>query len=418
MVTNKIDSNEDQYDRSDVSGNDDNVTRDIATDKTEDVSGKKCDTENKEIFKIDDWGSLFNDDLDKSLMAVEAEDVGSCISQVFTPLTVERQANESLDEAEENVALLCKVITENTEEEVGSNRVDGGQNEIVSSESFSADETEMGPNCFCKIPAVRRTSKKSGRPFWGCTNYFATGEGSKKCHFHRFAKSNKTKTSGCDSQMTKPGAFMTPFQVASQGRQERGEKISDQDVLDNEDGTYIDSSQTSKGTTYLVTADSCTCPDRILVCKHIVKIRQIMKKALLKSLRWLLACKVVATQVQSAEVLFKFYSIQSKVSYQVTKACCVCNEGEPLHSCSTCKRPVHAIPPCSNPGPEEGYGKDCICQKCGNAKPRNAEESSKKRKLSESEEANEDSSQADVCTQSRFGRKIKKKIAFTPTKNT
>ncbi|KAK3913122.1 DNA topoisomerase 3-alpha [Frankliniella fusca] len=221
------------------------------------------------------WEDLLNDeDGDRTLLSCDIEGIS--------------EINEVFDEGERNVSELSTVVDQ----------------------LQSQSEADAGPNCFCNVPSVRRTGRNTSRQFWGCPNFFDP-DGAKKCNFHQFAKKKTSveealnavlipksvKTKGRPrksstvqlkfprkgskdtSIIKKPaGAFFTPFQLASQGRQERGQRINDKDVLDNEDGTYIVTSQTNPGTTYLVTSDSCTCPDSASVCKHIVKIRQIMDK--------------------------------------------------------------------------------------------------------------------------------------------
>ncbi|XP_052119569.1 uncharacterized protein LOC127748773 [Frankliniella occidentalis] len=162
-------------------------------------------------------------------------------------------------------------------------------------------QSETPPNCFCGVPAVRRTVRNQpNMQFFGCPNFFA--KDFKKCSFRRFTKAINTdpnleslknmkiptvKTKGRPKgmgkttqirflkgstdklSMAKPaGAYTTPFQ----SRKVRGEKICDMDITDNRDGSYRVVSQTNKATSYVVTQNSCTCPDPIEVCKHIYKI--------------------------------------------------------------------------------------------------------------------------------------------------
>ncbi|KAK3929704.1 Protein FAR1-RELATED SEQUENCE 5 [Frankliniella fusca] len=183
------------------------------------------------------------------------------------------------------------------------------ESQTNTSSGLEKNQAVVTPNCFCGIPAVRRTARNSpNKQFFGCSRYFSSEQ--KHCGFHRFTKALQSatpsvkellhgvkpptavKTKGrphqehktCQIKLSqgssdkvsikKPaGAYTTPFQM----RQVAGEQISNNDVTDNGNNSYTIRSQTNGNSMYTVTKDSCDCPDSAQLCKHIYKVRQLLR---------------------------------------------------------------------------------------------------------------------------------------------
>ncbi|KAK3918465.1 UPF0051 protein ycf24, partial [Frankliniella fusca] len=309
----------------------------------------------------------------------------------------------------------------------------------------NSSENEFGPMCFCPIskPTVRRIggpeSKIAGRPYWGCVNR-------NRCRFFQLLPSNSPKKdqsknekaealkkslhnlklptqvkhkgrprgvaktnvkyqkTGSSNKKPPKGAFATPFEAVQQRKQMRelkAQQIPGSAVQEFAHGVYYVESATTQGQKYRVTENSYSCPDnsfRKNVCKHILRVREEMEGSM---------------------------SGTTVASIEHSRVCCTCGTGEPSHNCNKCRKPVHAIYLCSSAigdgEDEEGYSKPRLCLSC-TAKP--TVQGRKRKMVTDDfnviEEAPLQSDNEDAfepASQSRYGRNIRKKKIFTPTKN-
>ncbi|KAK3911694.1 Peregrin, partial [Frankliniella fusca] len=296
-----------------------------------------------------------------------------------------------------------------------------------------------GPYCKCipPKPSVRRFSTPKGNRFDG-RPYFSCA--SRKCTFWRIAptpkkadkqvnqvnnyleglklptsikhkgrpkrlgKTTVVRSKGTSGMKKPPGALTTPFQLKLCSREIKARDIPEDAIKPLGDGSFTVQSCTDKNKTYIVSKSFCTCADFSIrksdVCKHILRLRQL-------------------TEENSTDSLEKY----TVALIENSSACCICNEGEPSHSCDTCQKPVHATNICSKATIDgDGYGKPRRCLSCTE---RSVGKNCRKRPPQEDfdliEKAPLPTKKAvppkPVLSQtSRSGRNIKKKVPFTPTK--